>query len=107
LSSEEVLYANNWLGGQELAYHKTVELGLPPQNLSFDAVVQILDLISEYNQLVICFDELDNLVDQDPDLGYVRAQFVAGLIKELFENLKRGIILSVMLPNVWQDKIKK
>lgn len=107
LSSEEVLYANNWLGGQELAHHKTIELGLPPQNLSFDAVVQILDLISDYNQLVICFDELDNLVDQDPDLGYVRAQFVAGLIKELFENLKRGVILSVMLPNVWQDKIKK
>ncbi|SKB14063.1 conserved hypothetical protein [Planktothrix sp. PCC 11201] len=106
LSLEQVLYANNWLGGQELAQHKTVELGLPPQNLSFDAVLQILDLISEYNQLVICFDELDNIVDQDPDLGYARVQFVAGLIKELFENLERGIILSVMLPNVWKDKIK-
>lgn len=106
LSSEQVLYANNWLGGQELAQHKTVELGLPPQNLSFDAVLQILDLISEYNQLVICFDELDNIVDQDPDLGYARVQFVAGLIKELFENLERGVILSVMLPNVWRDKIK-
>ncbi|CAH2574682.1 hypothetical protein PRNO82_04045 [Planktothrix rubescens] len=106
LSLEQVLYANNWLGGQELAQHKTVELGLPPQNLSFDAVLQILDLISEYNQLVICFDELDNIVDQDPDLGYARVQFVAGLIKELFENLERGIILSVMLPNVWRDKIK-
>lgn len=107
LYPEQTPYANNWLGGQELASYKAQELDLPTQNSSFDAVLQILDLISEYNELVICFDELDNIVDQDPELGFVRVQFVAGLIKELFENLQRGVILSVMLPNVWEDKIRK
>ncbi|MBD1834072.1 AAA family ATPase [Cyanobacteria bacterium FACHB-472] len=105
LSAEQNLYAINWLAGKELAQFKANELGLPTQNQSFDAVLQILDLISEYNQLVICFDELDN-TDIDPDTSLTRAQVVAGLIKELFENLKQGIILSVMMPAVWINKIK-
>jgi hypothetical protein len=105
LSSEQNLYAVNWLSGKELAQFKANELGLPTQNQSFDAVLQILDLISEYNQLVICFDELDN-PEIDPDTSLTRAQVVAGLIKELFENLKCGVILSVMMPAVWSNKIK-
>ncbi|MBD1906178.1 ATP-binding protein [Funiculus sociatus GB2-A5] len=106
LSDEEMLDAVQWLAGQELAQFKANELRLPTQRQSFDAVLQILDLISEYNELVICFDELDN-PDTDPDTGLTRAQVVAGLIKELFENLKRGVILSVMLPAVWKDKVKQ
>jgi hypothetical protein len=105
LSAEQNLYAVNWLSGKELAQFKANELGLPTQNQSFDAVLQILDLISEYNQLVICFDELDN-PEIDPDTSLTRAQVVAGLIKELFENLKCGVILSVMMPAVWSNKIK-
>ncbi|MBD1921575.1 AAA family ATPase [Microcoleus sp. FACHB-831] len=105
LSADKNLFAINWLAGKELAQFKANELGLPTQNQSFDAVLQILDLISEYNQLVICFDELDN-PDIDPDTSLTRAQVVAGLIKELFENLKQGIILSVMMPGVWSNKVK-
>jgi AAA ATPase domain len=105
LSDEQKLYAKNWLGGQELAQYKANELGLPTQNQSFDAVLQILALISEYNEIVICFDELDS-PEIDPVTSLTRAQVVAGLIKELFENLKRGVILSVMMPGVWNNKIK-
>lgn len=106
LSEEQIPYAVNWLAGKEIAQFKANELGLPTQNQSFDAVVQILDLISEYNELVVCFDELD-LPDVDPETSLTRAQVVAGLIKELFENLKRGVILSVMMPAVWSTKIKQ
>lgn len=105
LSDEQVLYAVNWLSGQEIAQFKANELGLPTDSKSFDSVLQILDLIGEYYELVICFDELDN-PEYDPDSGFTRAQLVAGLIKELFENLKRGVILSVMMPAVWSNKVK-
>jgi hypothetical protein len=61
--------------------------------------------MSEYNQLVICFDELD--VPEVSESGLHRASVVAGLVKELFENLKHGVILSVIMPGVWQDKIQR
>lgn len=105
LSGEQILYAVSWLAGQEIAQFKANELGLPTQSQSFDAVLQILDLISEYNTLVICFDELDSH-EIDPDTALTKAQVVAVLIKELFENLKRGVILSVMIPAVWNHKVK-
>lgn len=105
LSDEQNLYAIKWLGGQELAQYKANELGLPTQNQSFDAVLQILALISEYKEIVVCFDELDS-PEIDPVTSLTKAQVVAGLIKELFENLKRGVILSVMMPGVWSNKIK-
>jgi hypothetical protein len=104
LSDEQILFAAKWLEGEEIAQFKANELGLPTQRKSFEAVLQILDLISEYNTLVLCFDELDN--PEYSDAGFTRAQIVAGLVKELFENLKRGVILSVMIPAVWKDKVK-
>jgi hypothetical protein len=105
LSDEQALYSSKWLAGEELAQFKANELRLPSQRQSFDAVLQILDLISEYNELVICFDELD--FNEFDDAGLTRAQIVAGLIKELFENLQRGVILSVMMPAVWSNKVRQ
>jgi len=104
LCDEQILFVAKWLEGEEIAQFKANELGLPTQRKSFDAVLQILDLISQYNTLVLCFDELDN--PEFNDVGLTRAQVVAGLVKELFENLKRGVILSVMIPAVWRDKVK-
>jgi hypothetical protein len=92
------------LAGKELAQFKANELRLPNQNQSFDAVLQVLALISEYNQLVICFDELD-LKDMN-DAGFYRASAVANFVKELFENLNHGVILSVVMPGVWKEHIK-
>jgi flavodoxin len=105
LCDEQASYASNWLGGKELAQYKANELGLPTQSQSFDTVLQGLALISEYNELVICFDELD--VPECNDGGLHKAQVIAGLTKELFENLHRGVILSVMMPGIWNEKVKQ
>jgi hypothetical protein len=105
LSSEQFPYAVSWLAGEEIAEYKAKELRLPTQSQSFETVIETLDVISQYNQILICFDELDS--QEFNEMGFTKAQIVAGFIKELFENLSNGIILSVMLPAVWQDKIKK
>lgn len=107
LSDEQSLYAIKWLEGQELAKYKADELELPTQCQSFEAVLQILDLISEYKELVICFDELDTPDAYDDISGLHISQIVAGLIKDLFQNLNRGVILSVMMPPQWSNKIKQ
>lgn len=107
LSDEQSLYAIKWLEGQELAQYKANELELPSQCQSFEAVLQILDLISEYKELVICFDELDTPDAYDDISGLHISQIVAGLIKDLFQNLNRGLILSVMMPAQWSNKVKQ
>lgn len=104
LAEDEASYASNWLAGKEIAQFKANELRLPSQNQSFDTVLQILALVSEYNELVICFDELD--LPEVNDAGLYKSQVVAGLVKELIENLKRGVILSVMMPGVWKEKVQ-
>ena len=106
LSDEQAGYASGWLGGKELAQYKADELGLPTQNQSFGSVLQILDIISSYNSLVICFDELDILTESN-EQGWKKAQIVSNFVKELIENLHRGIILSVMMPGVWKTQIQE
>jgi hypothetical protein len=107
LADSEGLYAVNWLSGYELAQYKANELYLPSiSGGSFDTIQQVLDLISDYNQLLICFDELDNPSEFN-DAGYTKAQIVAGFVKELFENFSRGVILTVMMPATWTNKIKQ
>jgi hypothetical protein len=86
---------------------KQMSWNYPTQCQSFEAVLQILDLISEYNELVICFDELDTPDAYDDISGLHISQIVAGLIKDLFQNLNRGLILSVMMPPQWSNKIKQ
>lgn len=107
LSDEQSLYAIKWLEGQELAQYKSNELELPTQRQSFEAVIQILDLISEYKELVICFDELDTPDAYDDISGLHISQIAAGLIKDLLQNLNRGLILSVMMPAQWSNRIKQ
>ena len=107
LSDDQSLYAIKWLEGQELAQYKSNELELPNHRQSFDAVLQILDLISQYNELVICFDELDTPDAYDDISGLHISQIVASFIKDLFQNLNRGLILSVMMPAQWSNKIKQ
>ena len=107
LSDDQSLYAIKWLEGQELAQYKSNELELPSQRQSFDAVLQILDLISQYNELIICFDELDTPDAYDDISGLHISQIVASLIKDLFQNLNRGLILSVMMPAQWSNKVKQ
>lgn len=105
LSDDEAPFASNWLGGKELALYKANELYLPAQNQSFEATLQILDLISRYNSLVICFDELDS--QEFNDVGLRKAQVVTNLVKELVENIRYGVILSTMTPGTWKEEICK
>jgi hypothetical protein len=103
LCEDEILYASNWLAGDELAQFKANDLRLPIQRRNFDAVLQILTIIAEYYDLVICFDELDIL--EYNDAGLHKSQIVANLVKELVENLKRGVIVTVMMPGTWQSRL--
>ncbi|MEH1855802.1 MAG: ATP-binding protein [Nostoc sp.] len=106
LADSEALYAVKWLSGDELAQYKANELCLPSINgQSFDVIQQTLDLISDYYQLVICFDELESI--EINNAGFTKSQVVAGLVKELFENLSKGVILTVMMPAIWINKIKQ
>ena len=105
LSENQQPYAISWLSGQELAQYKANELRLPSQRKSFDTVLQVLEIISYFYELVICFDELD--YEDFNEQGLHRSQVVAGLIKELFENLKRGLILTTMMPGTWNGRVKQ
>ena len=103
LVEDEAAFASNWLGGKELAQYKANDLRLPVQSQSFDTTLQILELISEYNSLVLCFDELDLATFNEG--GQRKAQVIANLVKELVENLNRGVVLSVMMPGTWKEEI--
>jgi hypothetical protein len=97
--------AIKWLGGQEISPRHYKILGLPSQNQSFNGVIQILKIIGNYKKLVICFDELDTVDSINTETGLHISVLIAGLIKDLFQNLKKGVILSVMMPKTWNDNI--
>jgi hypothetical protein len=111
LSENHAPHAIKWLSGKDLAEIKAYELGLPNPDKedreaqSFDVVRQILDLISDYNALTICFDEIDGTGYSD-ETGFSKAQVVAQLVKDLFDNLCKGVILTVMMPDTWRNQIK-
>ncbi|MEC4816526.1 MAG: hypothetical protein SAK29_25155 [Scytonema sp. PMC 1069.18] len=109
LSSIHSNYANYWLAGLELTQIQTEAMGLPnPKHEDRDSQAlimtrQILDLISDYRIPVICFDELDTL-DVDNN-GFLSAQVIASLVKNLYNSLKRGVLLLTMYPRTWNEQI--
>jgi len=110
LSSDHAIYATHWLSGLELTDTRSEEMGLPnfqrehKEAEALTTVRQILDILSDYRVPVICFDELDN-TDAD-DNGFTAAQVVASLAKDLYNNLKRGVLLLAMYPDTWRDQVK-
>ncbi len=109
LSPTHAPFAINWLSGRDLAQSQAEAMGLPnPTNEekeaeSFNTVCQILGLIGDYRALVICFDELDGT---GCDLqGFTRAMVVASLGKDLYNKIKRGILLMAMYPETWRDQV--
>ncbi|MBW4451512.1 MAG: hypothetical protein KME55_01875 [Nostoc indistinguendum CM1-VF10] len=110
LSTGHAHYANYWLSGLEITQTQADALGLPnPKNLDREAealnnVRQILDITSHYRVPVICFDELD--IAEISDTGFTAAQVVANLVKDLYNNLKRGVFLLAMYPETWNEQIR-
>jgi len=111
LSSDHAPFAIAWLSGQELAQSKADELGLPnytgdrKETQTFETACQILDLISDYRTLVLCFDELDS-IDSDVNTGFIRSQIVAILAKDLRNRIKRVVLLMAMYPETLRDDIR-
>jgi hypothetical protein len=121
LSDFYSLYAIKWLAGKELSEKKSHELDLP--NLSadlrnseakaFEHIRQILSLVSHYKPLIICFDELDIAESNRSQTGLAKPHLVANLIKTILDSINLPnnshgvVILSVMMPDTWTQKIKQ
>jgi hypothetical protein len=110
LSADHVNYANCWLSGMELAEEDAKAMGLPNRRIgdreteALTNIRQILDIISDYKIPVICFDELD--IADVADSGFTAAQLIANLVKDLFNNLKKGVFLVAIYPEIWNDQIR-
>jgi hypothetical protein len=110
LSTVHANFATYWLSGLELTQAQAEAMGLPnPKSEDREAealstVRQILDITSHYRVPVICFDELD--IADMADNGFLAAQVIASLVKDLYNSLKRGVLLLAMYPRTWEDQIK-
>ena len=119
LSETEAPFAIKWLSGQDLAQFKAEQLGLPNPNKTYqdreaealNTIRQILNLVSNYNPVLICFDEIDVLNDCG-DAGFTTPQMIADLVKRLFDTIHQSelsqgvVILTVMMPDTWTLGIK-
>ncbi|MBE9058033.1 hypothetical protein [Sphaerospermopsis sp. LEGE 08334] len=110
LSVKHVNAANFWLSAKELPEAHAQLMGLAnntnsdKETQALNHVRQILDIVSDYRVPVICFDELDN-INQTTDTGFTAAQVIANLSKDLYNNLKKGVLLLAMYPQTWNYEI--
>ncbi|MCP2727455.1 P-loop NTPase fold protein [Limnofasciculus baicalensis] len=118
LSETQSSFAIKWLSGDELAQSNAEVLGLPnPSKTSQDReaealknVQQTLNLVSYYNPVVICFDEID-VKNNSTDDGLPTELVIADLVKRLHDTLENSelskgvVILTVMLPDTWTQKV--
>jgi hypothetical protein len=118
LSETQSSFAIKWLSGDELAQSNAEDLGLPNQSKTnqdreaeaLKAVQQIINLVSYYNPVVICFDEIDVENNCNPD-GLHTPQVIADLVKRLHDTLEQSelgrgvVILTVMMSDTWVNKV--
>ena len=108
LSRPHAMYATYWLSGMELAERQAQDMGLPnfktgeKEVESFKTTCQILNLVSQYKIPLICFDELDAPYI-DELTGFSLVQITASLAKDLFNNIKRGLLVLAMYESTWRD----
>lgn len=105
LVKSESSAACKWLGGQEIAAYKASQLHLPTQYQSLNAIQNILEVLSQHYELIICFDELDT--SDFNEAGCHRSEVAANLIKDLFQTLNRGLILTSMTISTWTERVQK
>ncbi len=117
-SAAHATFAIKWLAGKELSDAKAKELGLPNPTKeiklleadALSAALQIISIASDYNPILVCFDELEGL--EVNEAGYFKSQVVGGLVKDLFDAIEQSdvtkgvVILSVIPPVVWRDLLK-
>lgn len=116
LSQAHAPFVINWIAGRELSEAQATMMDLPNLNKedreaeAFNIARQVLDLISNHTTPIICFDELDGteLADEDNSMlaGYTRAQVVGSLVKDIYNNLKRGVLITAMYPKTWNEEFK-
>jgi hypothetical protein len=119
LSQDYSPLAIKWLAGDALDQTTADYLGLPPnfhktnqerEAEAFNSILQILNLVSHYNSVIICFDEIESL--KVNDAGFTTSQVIAELVYNLYNSLTQSelgqgvIILTVVLPDVWSNTIK-
>lgn len=118
LSETQAPFAIKWLSGEELAQSNADALGLPNLNKTSQEreaealknIQQIFNLVSYYNPIVICFDEID-VKNNSTDDGLPTELVIADLVKRLHDTLEnselsRGVvIITVMLPITWTQKV--
>lgn len=118
LSETQSSLAIKWLSGEQLAQSNANVLGLPlPDKTNQDKeaealkiVQQILNLVSYYNPIVICFDEID-VKNNSTDDGLPTELVIADLVKRLHDTLEQSelsrgvVIITVMLPDTWTHKV--
>ncbi|MFN6066014.1 MAG: hypothetical protein ACK45T_02365, partial [Pseudanabaena sp.] len=77
---------------------------------ALSAALQIISIASDYNPILVCFDELEGL--EVNEAGYFKSQVVGGLVKDLFDAIEQSdvtkgvVILSVIPAIVWRDLLK-
>ncbi|MFM6452839.1 MAG: ATP-binding protein, partial [Planktothrix sp.] len=118
LSQDYSPLAIKWLAGDALDQTTADYLGLPPnfnktnqerEAEAFNSILQILNLVSHYNSMIICFDEIESL--KVNDAGFTTPQVIAELVYNLYNSLTQSelgqgvIILTVLLPDTWLNSI--
>ncbi|MEG5234356.1 P-loop NTPase fold protein [Microcoleus sp. AT9b-C3] len=118
LSETETPFAIKWLSGEELDKAKAEELGLPTNSgktnqdrevESLNNVQKLLNLVSYYRPIIICFDEIDLHRDWCSSEGLTIVQVIATLVKRLYDTLEQSelsqglVIITVMAPDTWQQ----
>lgn len=105
------VFAVRWLSGSNIPQSKADVMGLANINSenqeveSFNTVRQILDLISDYKPVVVCFDEMETA--HINDAGLTGQQVTAILGKDLCDKIKRGVLLTSVYPDSWVHEIKR
>jgi hypothetical protein len=121
LSENQAPFAIKWLSGQPIANAKADELSLPQNSNktnqdreaeALNTVREILNFVSGYKPVVICFDEID-VLNECTNSGFTTPEVIADLVKKLYDTLHQSelsqgvVLLTVMLTDTWQDPVKQ
>jgi hypothetical protein len=121
LSEKQASFAIKWLSGQPIANVKADELSLPQNSNksnqdreaeALNTVREILNFVSGYKPVLICFDEID-VLNECTVSGLTAPEVIADLVKRLYDTLHQSelsqgvVLLTVMLPDTWQDTVKQ